>query len=372
MQHINLSNYKGSITDWTELNYINGGLADNLANIANIKVNDSCYNYIAKSANLIKSNDVPETTESGITYKIENGIIYLISGTATVNKNVRVALLTLPAGTYYFKSFGVTGSNSTYFSYLQAGDLIRYSYNNRSFTLSEETQVSYYFAVRAGTSVSNLQFKDMLVSGSTAPIAYEPYGALVIHQNAREVVVNRNSSYLWISGTYKYATLNVDGLFKLNGNISITGNDNIVSGIYASNGNIMFEFETAYSSADELKLAMEGVIVKFELATPQIIVLKSVDLGTLSYTSSISSGRYLYKTTINDIKGQVNPNQNIVASSSVYNAVSTNKPWVDKDMAYSEMAIGSKSVTFVNNDYTTVAAFKTAMSGVILLYEPEE
>lgn len=128
------------------------------------------------SENLIVLQDVAETTENGITYKIENGIIYLISGTATINKNIRETTFTLPAGTYYFKSFGTTGSNSTYFSYLQAPiegvTLIRYSYDNKSFTLSEETEVQYIWAVRGGVSVSNLQFKDMVVRGTTAPTEF--------------------------------------------------------------------------------------------------------------------------------------------------------------------------------------------------------
>ena len=94
-----------------------------------------------------------------------------------------------------------------------------------------------------------------------------------------------------------------------------------------------------------------------------------IDLSTLSYVLSTSSGRYLYKTSINDIVGQINTSYDIPALSSIYNAVSTNKPWVDKDMAYTETAIGSKSVTFINNDYTNVQAFKQAMSGVYLYYE---
>lgn len=35
MKHINITNFEGSITDWTELNYIIGGMEDDVANLAN-------------------------------------------------------------------------------------------------------------------------------------------------------------------------------------------------------------------------------------------------------------------------------------------------------------------------------------------------
>lgn len=44
MKHINLSSWKGSITDWVKLNYIQGGLSDEYADIANLRLNN-LYNY---------------------------------------------------------------------------------------------------------------------------------------------------------------------------------------------------------------------------------------------------------------------------------------------------------------------------------------
>ena len=86
MKHINITSWKGSITDWTELNYIKGGLPDEYANIANIK-----GNYLRKSKNLIALNDIAETTINGITYKIENGAITL-GGLATASTRLFFAL----------------------------------------------------------------------------------------------------------------------------------------------------------------------------------------------------------------------------------------------------------------------------------------
>ena len=35
MKHINITNFEGSITDWTKLNYIAGGMEDDVASLAN-------------------------------------------------------------------------------------------------------------------------------------------------------------------------------------------------------------------------------------------------------------------------------------------------------------------------------------------------
>jgi len=397
MQHINLSNYKGSITDWTELNYINGGLADNLADITNIKVNDSCYNYLAKSGNLIALDDEERTTGIGITYKIENDRITL-NGTTTggsfqikLKNNIKVATSTLAV----FNSTAIPTMNMSVRDVNNTAiDFVVFDSVNAKKTITTTSEIGYIgFYFGSNLTFNNYTIKPMLIKGSTAPTAYEPYGALVIHQNAVKIPFT-NLDFTRIS------TLE-QGVFRA----ELTGlgikvpepraiPNSYIKGYIPYPWNPLSENDDGKygygirASSQKLTLAivdknyinnLNGFIQAninnnfiAELATPQIIVLKSVDLGTLDYTLSISNRRYLYKTTINDIKGQVDTNQKIVASSSVYNAVSTNKPWVDKDMAYSETAIGSKSVTFVNNDYTTVAAFKAAMKGVILLYEPKE
>lgn len=48
MKHINLTSWRGSITDWTELNYIKGGVPDNFANLANTSGNYIYYNANGK------------------------------------------------------------------------------------------------------------------------------------------------------------------------------------------------------------------------------------------------------------------------------------------------------------------------------------
>ena len=359
MKHINLSNYKGSITDWTILNYVKGGLADNLADIANIKVNDSCYNYLAKSQNL-----------SPYAAVLDNQV-----------------LVTLQAGTYTI-SFNVTTTNGGVNLRKNAidGDIIKSIYINSTyhkgtFTLQEKTTI-YFNGFGGGWTNYNI----MLNEGSTA-LPYEPYGALVIHQNAGIVDLgsldwNYNPSYGTTAQGAFYCPTDIgakqvanDKTF--NGNCAkyeATSRDYIWYNqtdkkICLTGGILVTVVDKDYTNAQAFKAAMSGVMLKYELANPQIIILKSVDLGTLNYQLEVRTGRNIFKTTISDIMPQASKTVAINASCPLYRPVSNAAAWVDKDMAYAG-DVGSTQVSFVNNDYNNVADFKAAMNGVILLYEP--
>ena len=353
MKHINLSNYKGSITDWTILNYVKGGLADNLADIVNIKVNDSCYNYLAKSQNL--------------------------SPYATVLDNQ--VLVTLQAGTYTI-SFNVTTTNGGVNLRKNAidGDIIKSIYINSTyhkgtFTLQEKTTI-YFNGFGGGWTNYNI----MLNEGSTA-LPYEPYGKLVIHQNAGIVDLG---TLTWIYRNGMFACYDIQTEIK-----KPTSDSNIAniscskyetqsrdyvqshSGYCGANmsGTIVVNDSSFEGNAEAFKTAMSGVMLKYELANPTIIILKSVDLCTLNYQLEVRTGRNIFKTTISDIMPQASKTVAINASCPLYRPVSNAAAWVDKDMAYAG-DVGSTQVSFVNNDYNNVADFKAAMNGVILLYEP--
>lgn len=129
-----------------------------------------------KKTNIIDSV-ISDTTNNGITYN-SNGGITNASNTATANSNNLIYTTTLKAGTYYFKSFGTTGATDTYLSYIQkivdgTPIVLAYSYSNGSFTLTEDTLIEYRFIVRNGVNANGIQFKDMLVSDSTAPTEFK-------------------------------------------------------------------------------------------------------------------------------------------------------------------------------------------------------
>ena len=151
-----------------------------------------------KSSNLLNLQDVPSTTDNGITYKVENGVLTL-NGTATaaVNRSVS-AYIFLPAGTYYFESFGAIGSGSEYYTYLekvQSGTttrLVSSWSDNRIITLTETTLVVYKFMVNSGRTVRDIQFKDMLVKGATSPTSFATYNGNIIHEKDIEYLEDVN------------------------------------------------------------------------------------------------------------------------------------------------------------------------------------
>ena len=257
MQHINLSNYKGSITDWTELNYINGGLADNLADIANIKVNDSCYNYIANSQNLVNISD--KTISSP-------GYIFNIP----VNN--------LKTTTTYTCSFNWTGGGSLQFRALKnnnnvGSDTINdvpSGRNSITITTTDTPDTIYLYANNSnGGTASNI-----MINEGNVPTAYEPYGALVIHQNANKIIVTNTTSYTWMSPSFKNATIRLDAPYKAPNvpyKVRWQGNDNILTIGAEINGNMYISFKNAYANETELRNDMVGVIVWYELATPIVI-----------------------------------------------------------------------------------------------------
>ena len=162
-----------------------------------------------KSENLIALNDVAETTVNGVTYKIENGIVYLKgtwSGTASGVINLRYSL-NISAGSYVISAF----NNSTTLD----GTYLRLTYedgnptdislhianNYASFTSTYEMR---RLQLRMGTFTSDDWFiiKPMLVSGSTAPTEFKQG-----FEDIRDSAVTSVKSYganLFDKDTYTY------------------------------------------------------------------------------------------------------------------------------------------------------------------------
>lgn len=293
MKHINLSNYKGSITDWTILNYVKGGLADNLADIVNIKVNDSCYNYLAKSVNLWNPSaftwqtgnleqDNPERCCSG--YKIF-----------------------IKAGTYSFKSnipYNYALKVNSYETYNRTpGDIYhddawRTAGSVAQFTIARDGYLGIQFACPL-SSLNAVTNKELtLVQGTTLPTAYEPYGALVIHQNAGIVDLG---SLDWIYRNNMFACYDVQTEINKPASDSVIANISCSkyetqsrdyvqshSGYCGANisGTIVINDESFEGDVQAFKTAMSGVILKYELANPTIIVID--ENGEVASTTAIT------------------------------------------------------------------------------------
>lgn len=123
--------------------------------------------------------------------------VYTINGSPTgYGQTIARDSFTLPAGSYYFKVFVVSGSgnvvpqlrstdgNTTYASGLLP-----------SFTLTEETILVPRFTWNSGT-ISNLKIKLMIVSGSEEPTSYAPYSNICPISGHTSATVTRTGKNL--------------------------------------------------------------------------------------------------------------------------------------------------------------------------------
>lgn len=95
-----------------------------------------------------------------------------------------------------------------------------------------------------------------------------------------------------------------------------------------------------------------------------------VDMGTLSWHhQTFSNDRHIFTTASLDISNAKSGTIPVNAMCELYRATTQSAQWVHGDMAY--YGTVGKTFSVVNNNYTDVASFKAAMSGVRLLYELE-
>lgn len=157
-----------------------------------------------KSENLLVLSDKEETTATiGIKYKIENGVI-TINGTSTSAGNVvflRNLNCTLIAGSYTLNVFNTTFDFGTYGGgiFIGTGDwdtTIAYTSNTGIVSKnisSTTTLTTIRLYVENGVTFNNVQFKPMLVKGSTAPTYFQPYFE-GIRDSAVTSVVSKDSN----------------------------------------------------------------------------------------------------------------------------------------------------------------------------------
>ena len=96
--------------------------------------------------------------------------------------------------------------------------------------------------------------------------------------------------------------------------------------------------------------------------------VRAVDMGTLTYQYRVSNNRHIFRVGLNGIQGQISPNIPINAIAADYNAVSCNATWANRDMAYGNDPIGYQIVEIVDNRYTDIETFKSAVTGKMLVY----
>lgn len=277
---------------------------------------------IKVEGNLLNLSDVAETTTNGITYKVENGVITL-NGTASSNTNIDLIINhTILNGTYYLESFIGTLFPSVANLVLRDANSniinidLRYRSGN-SFTSNKETYIlRLYFS--NGAVLNNLVVKPMLVKGSTAPTSFIPYVAPITKQ-IPSAILNNEYYGLGLSSSL-YNSLNLVSK-KLNKKLGI------------------------------------------------------VDLGTLSWSinnPNISTSVFVSEE-LTDCK-LVLPNELANIKTAPYNVDTRNNvanATTDKNIGIGAYNVAGNKVYIYDSAYTNATTFKTAMSGVYLVYELE-
>lgn len=96
-----------------------------------------------------------------------------------------------------------------------------------------------------------------------------------------------------------------------------------------------------------------------------------VDLGTLTWDKqNTSTGNYrFYSTSISGIKPSPSGTQTANILCSAYKTISPNVSWYHADGDGIAMSSSTSTILVVDMNYADATAFKTAMSGVYLVYE---
>lgn len=372
--------------EYTTGQYMNLGQPVSLKTTGKNQVTNIVRGYFSLGASAIS---VDNDSESVVFYAIK-GKTYVASSSVTLNRNAiaRCETPNLVNGSPVYDVINLGNNTEKKWTATWTGWTVWYIYNSRNETVENSAQVEF---------------------GTTAT-AYEPYTESVINLSISQYFPNGMDG-INDARDEKNETGYVKRIGKLNIDSSTTiatweSSDgwtaNIILDSYKANGavkNDKFEFiglfggasafatsakarggdclgalrnanriyfySSSATTSNELINAIRGTKLYYELATP-LENYGVVDLGTLTWVYS-TQGFFL--ATINDIvqgmsSSTVNPN--VVSDMYAYKGASgwTSMP----DMSY---GFNNTEIRIKNTAYSTADAFKSAMSGVYLLYEKE-
>lgn len=202
-------------------------------------IRDAAVTSAVLIGNLLNIADVAETTVNGITYKIENGIIY-INGTATQDTTIYL-IVNIPSGTYSFSSF-----SSKNIQFRKSGAYIGAwaSFSARTFNDGID-QISIYYT--NGTTITDNIIKPMLVKGSSVPTIFKPYIAPITKTIPQEI--QALEGYGWgINDTcYNYIDFVNKKFIQKVVRYTFTGNETITKTSTVSGGGYRFNVSIPYT-----------------------------------------------------------------------------------------------------------------------------
>lgn len=281
---------------------------------------------VSVGANLIPRATRNAQTINGVTFTVQEDNSIIANGTATADTAFEILRggagekISINVGeTYTLSGCPKGGLTSSYRLVVQSTNYSQ-NYNDAGDGVTDIAKFTDYYAfirISAGYTANNLVFKPMFNRGSAAQ-PYSPYGAIV--------------------GTFKIKPELIAYLEPL-------GYGRGVNAEY--NNYIDFERKVFVQKVGE------------------------VDMGTLSWSYRLSNNRHMFSSFINGMQRQISPNIPINAISADYKTVTSNKTWVDRDMAYNSTSIGAVLIEIVDNRYTDTETFRQVVSGKKLIYALE-
>ena len=248
--------------------------------------------------------------------RIEGSSRVVVNGTATKECSTKMfSYFKLPAGTYTVSVEGLN-ANDRLFIAVNGGDILANYIQTgapKTITISEEKECYIELIFTSGSAYSNAEIKAMLNAGSSA-LPYEPYTKHTLDIPAEVQALDG-----W--------GLGIDS---------------------ECHNRIVWDPERG------VKQYRQEVGI--------------IDMGTLTFTYRESNGRNIFGAYVTNIRGFVAGDPPLPAVAVGYRAAKVGDTWVDGDMAYGNSAIGYNKIEFVNNAYTDVESFTSAMRGRYLVY----
>lgn len=174
-----------------------------------------------------------------------------------------------------------------------------------------------------------------------------------------------NTSYVQLTDTFTVTSASTYYIAVLGRSITNNGQLNNSSLMLVKGSTVPTTYEP-YGSM----VLVENVDSNLQpLNPPKITVFNQVDLGSLNYERTQWGQNYVFQAKVDDMAKT--PTNNVNLSCPKYSTVRENYLYshvTDKVIANNTTA--SMNLKIVDNAYTDATAFKTAIKGVIMLYEP--
>lgn len=367
-------------------------------------------------------NTATTSTIQGVTFTVNNDGTVVANGTSTGWNGLLINTVALDAGTYILSSGVVSGYANLYLETSGAATVNTNKADGAvTFTLGEPGQLTIKLYARPNNSLSNVKVYPMIRLASVTDATYAPYSNICPISGWDAVEVQRTGKNLWSfnssysptgyqvilnrvpfdlkAGTYTFSAVpNIEGdsivlfgyhadgtrmeIARLLANtarrsVVSTISKNVVSLFFVSNkagtiSNIQLELgstATAYKTyqGDTYTIPLGQTVYGGTVDAVQGVLTVDralVDLGTLTWNKINTTGsHWRFWAYLNDMAydGEM--------LSSQYKHITASQSYLG-EIGIASQASGSSYLAMVTDErFSDAATFKSAMSGVQLVYE---